>query len=45
MLGGWEFRCVQIKVLAAFWGPIRGKIRTILINLLPMNHWTEYIAI
>jgi len=35
MLGGWEFRCVQMKDEGAgpFWGPIRGKLMKILINL------------
>jgi len=32
MLGRWEFLFVQIKGLAPF-GPIRGKIRKMLINL------------
>jgi len=32
MLGGWGFRFVQIKGLVPL-GPIRGKIRKILINL------------
>jgi len=33
MLGRWGFRFVPIKGLAPLKGPIRGKIRTILINL------------
>jgi len=28
-----------------FWGPIRDKIRNILIDLLLMNHWLECIYI
>jgi len=32
MFGGWGFRFVQIRD-GPIWGPIRGKIRKILINL------------
>jgi len=43
----WEMG-IQIgsnKGVGPFWGPIRGKIRTILINLLLMNKWPECIDI
>jgi len=33
MLGGWGFRFDQIKGIGPFWGPLRGKIRKIMINL------------
>jgi len=38
MLGGWRFRFVQMKGLVPFWGPVRGRIRKILINLQKSSH-------
>jgi len=48
VLGGWEFRFVQIKDLVLFGAQKGAKMRKLLINLknlLLMNHWPECIAI
>jgi len=45
---GMEIQICSNKGAGPFWGPIRGKIRKILINLpnfLLMNHWLECIDI
>jgi len=47
MLGDGDLDCSD-KVAGPFWGPIRGKIMKILINIqniLLLNHWLECIEI
>jgi len=40
-----EIQICSNKGAGPFWGPVRGKIRKLLINLLLINHWPECIDI
>jgi len=38
MIGGWGFQICSNKGAGPFWGPIRGKIRKMLINIKKSSH-------